>query len=98
MEWLNFEEILSLVESGFKLGHKAILSKKDTASKFEVVAKSDLGAELKIIRGTGFIQNIDLYRGEQSDLRPSCSSLKMPRCSRTQIQLEITPGNVRRKN
>jgi hypothetical protein len=29
-------------------------------------------ALMEIIRGSGFIQNIDLYRGEKIDLRPSC--------------------------
>ena len=98
LEWLNFEEILPLIKSGFKLGHEAILPKQNASAKFEVIAKPGIGGKLKIIRGSGFVQNIDLYSGEKSDLRASRSSLKMPRCSRTQIQLEISPGNVSREN
>ena len=89
LEWLNFEEILSLIKSGFELGHETILPKKNATTKFEVIAKSDIGGELEIIRSAGFVQNIDFYRGEQGNLRASCSSLKMPGRSRTQIQLEI---------
>jgi hypothetical protein len=98
LEWLNLEEILSLIESRFELGHEAILPKKNAAAKFEVIAKSDLSAELEVIRGTGFIQNIDLYCGEERDLWTSGSSLKMPGYGRTHIQLEIVPGDVGRKN
>jgi hypothetical protein len=90
LEWLNFKEILSLIKSGFELGHETVLPKKNAAAKFEVVAKSHIGGELEIIRGAGFIQNIHFYRGEQGNLRTACSSLKVPRRSRTQIQLEIT--------
>jgi hypothetical protein len=98
LEWLNLEKILPLIKSRFELRHEAILPKENAAAKFEVVTKSDLGAELEIIRGSGFIQNIDLYSGEKSDLRASRSSLKMPGCGRSQIQREVSPGNVRREN
>ncbi|MGC2745672.1 MAG: hypothetical protein WA672_21075, partial [Candidatus Angelobacter sp.] len=90
LEWLNFEEILSLIKSGFELGHETILPEQNASAKFEVIAKSDISCKLEIIRGAGFVQNIDFYRGEQGNLRTACSSLKMPGRSRTQIQLEIS--------
>jgi hypothetical protein len=98
LEWLNLEKILPLIKSRFELRHDAILPKENAAAKFEVIAKADLSAKLEIIRGSGFIQNIDLHCGEQSDLGASGSSLKVPRCGRSQIQLEVSPGNVRREN
>lgn len=90
LKWLDFEEIFSLVESSFELGHEAVLSKKNATAKFEVIAKSNIGGELEIVRGADFVQNIHFYRGEQGNLRTARSSLKMPGRSRTQIQLQIT--------